>query len=177
MRRRAGRPDALGGRPGDAGCGREVFGSGQIEAMDALWPEEAQPHRRAAPAAARRATRPHAVPAARGRWAALWAITGNHPRFFALADLAERVLVDWDPPPELVQVTLEAVALLLVHVGFLRPDGVDELAGDDGAARRRPSSRGPGSIHAVFAPRREPPTDRVEAAPDADRRPRPADRR
>ena len=49
----------------------------------------------------------------------LWAVTGNHPRFFAMADLAERVLLDWDPPPELVQVTVEALALLLVHVGFL----------------------------------------------------------
>ncbi|WP_151082154.1 ATP-binding protein [Nocardioides cynanchi] len=103
----------------------EVFGSRQIEAMDLLSAEEGNLTdvlRRCLLAG----DPAHAVPllAAQG---ALWAITGNHPRFFALADLAERVVTDWDPPPELVQVTLEAVGLLVVHIGFLRPDGVDEL--------------------------------------------------
>ena len=31
----------------------------------------------------------------------LWSVTGNFPRFLAMADLAERVLVGWEPPPEL----------------------------------------------------------------------------
>jgi len=103
----------------------QVFGPRQIEVMDALAREEANLTdvlRRLLTAGD--AARAVPVLAAQG---GLWAITGNHPRFFALADLAQRVLLDWDPPPELVQVTLEALALLLVHVGFLRPDEVDEL--------------------------------------------------
>ena len=32
---------------------------------------------------------------------ALWTITGNHPRIFAIADAAEAALADWDPPAEL----------------------------------------------------------------------------
>ncbi len=103
----------------------QVFGPRQIEVMDALAQEEANLTdvlRRLLTAGD--AARAVPVLAAQG---GLWAITGNHPRFFALADLAQRVLLDWDPPPELVQVTLEALALLLVHVGFLRPDEVDEL--------------------------------------------------
>jgi predicted ATPase len=57
----------------------------------------------------------------------LWAVTGNFARFLAMADLAEQVLVSWVPPPELEQVTVDAVALLLVHLGFMRPDGVADL--------------------------------------------------
>jgi predicted ATPase len=57
----------------------------------------------------------------------LWAVTGNFARFLAMADLAEQVLIEWVPPPELEQVTVEAVALVLVHLGFMRPDGVQEL--------------------------------------------------
>ncbi|MFZ2015996.1 MAG: BTAD domain-containing putative transcriptional regulator [Nocardioides sp.] len=104
----------------------EVFGPGQLEAMDLLTEEEGnltEVLRRllvagdAAPAAS--------LLAAQGY---LWAMTGNHPRFFAIADLAQQVLVGWDPPADLVQVTLEALSLLLVHVGFVRPDDVDDLA-------------------------------------------------
>ena len=103
----------------------EVFGPRQIEVMDVLTEEEANLTdvlRRLLTAgdAAR------AVPVLAAQ-AGLWAITGNHPRFFALSDLAQQVLLDWEPPPELVQVTLEAVALLLIHVGFLRPEEVGDL--------------------------------------------------
>jgi predicted ATPase len=69
---------------------------------------------------------PHAVPLL-ASLGALWSVTGNFPRFLAMADLAERVLVDWEPTPELTEVTTEAVALVLVHLGFLRPEGVGDL--------------------------------------------------
>ncbi len=45
-----------------------------------------------------------AAAAARDLLAALggfWTITGNHPRIFTIADAAEAVLADWDPPDEL----------------------------------------------------------------------------
>jgi predicted ATPase len=138
----------------------EVFGPGQIGAMDVLSAEEGNLSdvlRRCLLAG----DAAHAVPllATEG---ALWSITGNHPRFFALADLAEQVLVDWDPPPELTQVTLEAIGLLVVHVGFLRPDGVTDLA----AAMARlgePEQPWTRVVHALFAPGVAT-TDRVAAA-------------
>jgi predicted ATPase len=138
----------------------EVFGSRQIEAMDLLSAEEGNltdilRGRLLADDAA------HAVPllAAEG---ALWAITGNHARFFALADLAERVLLDFDPPPELVQVTLEALTLLVVHIGFLRPDGVGDLVS---AMVRLGTPEQPWArvIHALFG-QDVAPMDRVAAA-------------
>ena len=138
----------------------EVFGPRQIEVMDALAREEANLTdvlRRLL--AAGDAARAVPVLAAQG---GLWAITGNHPRFFALADLAQQVLLDWEPPPELVQVTLEALALLLVHVGFLRPEEVDELMAmmDRLGVPEQPWTR---VIRAVFAPG-VPPADRAAAA-------------
>ena len=33
---------------------------------------------------------------------AFWAITGNNPRVFAMLGGAEKLLEDWDPPPELL---------------------------------------------------------------------------
>ena len=45
-----------------------------------------------------------------------------------MADLAEQVLSSWVPPPELEEVTTDAVALVTVHLGFMRPDGVSDLA-------------------------------------------------
>ncbi len=138
----------------------DVFGARQIEAIDLLSVEEGNltdilRGRLLAGDAA------NAVPllAAEG---ALWAITGNNARFFVLADLAERVLVDFEPPPELVQVTLEAVGLLVVHIGFLRPDGVDDLASVL-ARLGTPEQPWARVIHALFGPGLAP-MERVEAA-------------
>jgi tetratricopeptide (TPR) repeat protein len=137
-----------------------VFGARQIEAIDLLSVEEGNltdilRGRLLVDDAA------NAVPllAAEG---ALWAITGNNARFFVLADLAERVLVDFDPPPELVQVTLEAIGLLVVHIGFLRPDGADELAS---VMTRLGTPEQPWArvIHALFGPGLAP-MERVAAA-------------
>jgi tetratricopeptide (TPR) repeat protein len=59
-----------------------------------------------------------------------------------MADLAEQVLVGWVPPPELEQVTVDAVALVLVHLGFMRPDGVADLTA---TLARLPEARAPWS--------------------------------
>ncbi|MCW2846338.1 MAG: Signal transduction response regulator / Disease resistance protein, partial [Marmoricola sp.] len=57
----------------------------------------------------------------------LWAITGNHPRVFSLADGAERMLEEWVPPPELVPITQNALGILLSHLGVLQNRDVDSL--------------------------------------------------
>jgi hypothetical protein len=57
----------------------------------------------------------------------LWAITGNHPRVFALAEAAERVLEEWEPPPELELATQKALGILLSHVGILQDRAVEGL--------------------------------------------------
>ena len=103
----------------------EVFGPRQLEAVDLLDLEETN----LADVLRERllaGDAPHAVPLL-ASLGGLWSVTGNFPRFLAMADLAERVLVDWEPTPELTDVTVDAVALVLVFLGFLRPDGVDDL--------------------------------------------------
>jgi len=105
--------------------GPQLFGPDQVAAVDLLDSEEANLadvlRRLLLTGDAPRAVR---LLSALG---GLWSVTGNFPRFLAMADLAEQVLVAWDPPPELEQVTVEAVALVLVHLGFMRPDGVADL--------------------------------------------------
>jgi tetratricopeptide (TPR) repeat protein len=103
----------------------EVFGRRQIEVVDLLDTEEAN----LADVLRRRlldGDAPRAVPLL-ASLGALWAVTGNFPRFLAMADLAEQVLVGWEPTPELTDLTVEAVALVLIHLGFLRPDGLGDL--------------------------------------------------
>ncbi|HEY3529822.1 MAG TPA: BTAD domain-containing putative transcriptional regulator [Nocardioides sp.] len=103
----------------------DLFGAHQVDAIDLLDTEEtnlADVLRRLVLAG----DAPNAVPLL-ASLGALWSVTGNFPRFLAMADLAERVLVAWQPPPELTEVTVEALTLLLAHLGFLRPDGVDDL--------------------------------------------------
>jgi predicted ATPase len=104
----------------------DLFGPAQVEAIDLLDAEETN----LADVLRERllaGDAPNAVPLL-ASLGALWSVTGNFPRFLAMADLAERVLLDWEPTPELTEVTVEAVALVVVHLGFLRPDGVDDLA-------------------------------------------------
>jgi predicted ATPase len=106
--------------------GAELFGPRQVEAVDLLDSEEANLadvlRRLLLAGDAPRGVR---MLAALG---GLWSVTGNFPRFLAMADLAEQVLVSWVPPPELEEVTTDAVALVTVHLGFMRPDGVSDLA-------------------------------------------------
>ena len=103
----------------------DVFGARQVEAVDLLAREEGN----LADVLRRRLAAGDPVSAVPllAVLGSLWSITGNHPRFFALADVAEQVLADWEPPPELVQVTADALGLLVVHIGFLRPEGVGGL--------------------------------------------------
>jgi predicted ATPase/DNA-binding SARP family transcriptional activator len=106
--------------------GPELFGPRQVFAIDQLDAEEANLAdvlRRLLLAV----DQPRAVRLL-ASLGGLWSVTGNFPRFLAMADLAEQLLVGWEPPPELEQVTTEAVALVLVHLGFIRPEGVGELA-------------------------------------------------
>jgi predicted ATPase len=103
----------------------EVFGPRQIEVVDLLDTEEAN----LADVLRRRllaGDAPRAVPLL-ASLGALWSVTGNFPRFLAMADLAEQVLVGWEPTPELTDLTVEAVSLVLLHLGFLRPDGIGDL--------------------------------------------------
>ena len=138
----------------------EVFGARQVEMMDLLAREESN----LADVLRRRLAADDAAAAVQllAALGALWAVTGNHPRFLALSGLAESVLADWDPPAGLEQVTAEAVALLLVHVGFVRPDGTGELAGLLGRLETpvQPWSR---VIRALFVDA-ESPASRVQAA-------------
>jgi len=103
----------------------EIFGARQVEVIDLLDSEETNLsdvlRRLLLAGDAARAVR---LLAALG---GLWSVTGNFARFLAMSDLGERLLVDWEPPPELAEVTSEAIALLLVYLGFMRPDGVDDL--------------------------------------------------
>lgn len=105
--------------------GPGVFVLRQLEAVDALWREEnnlADVLRRAlAEDDARVAV--HLLTAL----GALWTVTGNHARVFAFADLAEQLLLSWDPPPESVDVTRDAISMLLTYVGFMRSDDTDDL--------------------------------------------------
>ncbi|HET7071095.1 MAG TPA: BTAD domain-containing putative transcriptional regulator [Nocardioides sp.] len=117
-----------------------IFGAGQVEAIDLLDAEEtnlADVLRRCLVAGD-----PVAAVPLLGALGGLWAVTGNFGRFVAFSDLAERLLVDWTPPSELEDVTAGAMTLMLLFLGFLRPDGVGEL-GD--ALRRLPEPRQPWS--------------------------------
>jgi predicted ATPase len=103
----------------------DLFGRNQVEAVDLLDAEEANLAdllRQRLLAGDGRTAVP--LLAALG---GLWSVTGNFPRFLSMADLAEKVLLDWQPTPELAEMTADAVALLLVHLGFLRPEGVADL--------------------------------------------------
>ncbi|HEX3224082.1 MAG TPA: BTAD domain-containing putative transcriptional regulator [Nocardioides sp.] len=111
----------------------DLFGPGQVDVVDLLDAEEinlADVLRRALLAG----EAPVAVPVlvALG---GLWSVTGDFARLLAMADLAEELLLDWTPPAELEEVTVEAVTLVLLHLGFMRPDGVDGLTA---VARRLP---------------------------------------
>lgn len=125
----------------------ELFGPQQVAAVDLLDAEEAN----LADVLRRLLLAGDAPRVVRllGALGGLWAVTGNFPRFLAMADLAEQVLVPFEPPPELEEVTVDAVALLLVHLGFMRPDGIADLAA---TLARLPQPRHPWSrvARAIF---------------------------
>ncbi len=139
---------------------RDVWGPRQVEAMDLLSVEESNLTdvlRRSLAAGD-----PASAVRLLASLGALWAVTGNHARFFALADLAEQVLLDWEPPPGLVGTTQDALGLLVVFTGFVRPDGVADLVSLMArlGVPQQPWTR---VLHQVFV-EVEHPQDRVRAA-------------
>ncbi len=90
-----------------------------------------------------------------------WAITGNNPRVFSMVDASERLLEAWDPPPELVPATQEALSVLISHIGFFQDRSLESMI----AAMRRlgpPSEPWARAMYAVFV-EAESKGDRVEA--------------
>jgi predicted ATPase/DNA-binding SARP family transcriptional activator len=102
--------------------GDHVMDQQQIAAMDHLWPEEgnlADVLRRALLDDDAQTAIP--LLSALG---AVWAVTGNHPRLFAIAELAQRLLVEWEPTPDLTRAASDTLSLLMIYSDFLGA-GVD----------------------------------------------------
>jgi predicted ATPase/DNA-binding SARP family transcriptional activator len=138
----------------------DVFGPGQVAAIDLLSMEEgnlADVLRRRMAAGDPESSVP--VLAALG---ALWAVTGDYPRFIAMSGPAASVLEDWEPPPGLEQVTADAVALLLVYEGFMGGETAAELVGLL-ARVERPEQPWTRVIRALFVEAASP-AGRVDAA-------------
>jgi predicted ATPase/DNA-binding SARP family transcriptional activator len=57
-----------------------------------------------------------------------WTITGNHTRIFTIADAAESVLADWDPPEHLLVSAQVVAAWLVVHLSWMPHRSIDALA-------------------------------------------------
>ncbi|MBF4769059.1 AAA family ATPase [Nocardioides agariphilus] len=58
---------------------------------------------------------------------AFWTITGNHPRIFTIADAAEALLADWDPPEQLRTTAQLIASWLIVHLSWMPHRSVDTL--------------------------------------------------
>src|SRR5204862_268045 len=54
-------------------------------------------------------------------------ISGNHPRIFTIADSAEALLVDWDPPEELLTTAQLVLSWLTVHLSWMPNRSIDGL--------------------------------------------------
>jgi predicted ATPase len=60
----------------------------------------------------------------------LWTITGNHARFFAIADAAQDLLATHDPDPDdpaAVGAAFESATLLLIHLSWIPTRDVEDL--------------------------------------------------
>jgi hypothetical protein len=58
---------------------------------------------------------------------ALWTITGNHPRLFALGEAAVDVFVGWQPPQEVRSQAQDAASLLALHLTWFSPEPHGDL--------------------------------------------------
>ncbi|MCW2760579.1 MAG: Signal transduction response regulator / Disease resistance protein [Marmoricola sp.] len=105
--------------------GQRLFGTDQVAAVDEISAEE----NNLADVLRRCLVDDEPAPAVQllATLGILWAITGNHPRVFALAEGAERMLERWTPPPELVRPTQEALGIMLSHLGILQNRSVEPL--------------------------------------------------
>jgi len=56
-----------------------------------------------------------------------WVITGNQPRVFSIADAAEEVLLDWDPPEAVRAAAIDAASILLVHSSWIPHRSIEPL--------------------------------------------------
>ena len=94
----------------------ELFGDDQVGAVDEISREENN-----LADVLRRAMAEDDAPMAVNMIATMgifWAITGNNPRVFAMVDASERLLETWEPPPEMVPATQDALSILISHMGF-----------------------------------------------------------
>ena len=60
----------------------------------------------------------------------LWTVTGNHARFFAVADAAQELLADHDPDPSDPrgeETAFESASLLLIHLSWIPNRDTDDL--------------------------------------------------
>jgi predicted ATPase/DNA-binding SARP family transcriptional activator len=106
-------------------CSSDLFGPDEIAAVDALAVEEnnlADVLRRALRDGDR-------VLVARllACLGGFWTISGNHPRIFTIADSAEALLVDWDPPEELLTTAQLVLSWLTVHLSWMPNRSIDGL--------------------------------------------------
>jgi hypothetical protein len=94
---------------------------------------------------------------------AFWTITGNHPRIFTIADAAETLLADWDPPEHLRTTAQLVASWLIVHLSWMPHRSVEALR----AALARwgePSHPWTRIAHAMFVDESEVATDQRVAA-------------
>jgi len=140
----------------------DVFGQEQVTAIDHLWPEEGN----LADVLRRTLTAGEAPSAVRllATLGAVWSVTGNHPRIFAIADLAQRLFVDWEPPDDLAQVGADALSLLLIYTDFLGA-GVDKVLVTALERLGVPSSPWTRAVYAMFV-EADGSADRVDALID-----------
>ena len=133
--------DRLGHRRWPTGSVADLFGEGQVAAVDELSHEENN-----LADVLRRAMAEDDADAAVRLMATLgtfWVFTGNNPRVFAVIDATERILERWEPPPELVPATQVAMSILVTHMGFFQDRNLDAVIAAMGGSVF-PSSRGRG---------------------------------
>ncbi len=125
----------------------EVFGPRQFEAIDHLWPEEGN----LADALRRALADGDVVPATHllATLGAMWAVTGNHPRIFSVAELGRRLFLDREVPPELGTVAAEALSMLLVYADFLGA-GTDRSLVDSLERLGPPTSPWSRAVYSMF---------------------------
>ena len=106
-------------------CGADLFGPDEIAAVDALVAEENN-----LADVLRRAIRDGDKALVARLLACLggfWTISGNHPRIFTIADSAEALLVDWDPPEEMLTTAQLVLSWLTVHLSWMPHRSIDGL--------------------------------------------------
>jgi predicted ATPase/DNA-binding SARP family transcriptional activator len=106
-------------------CGAGLFGAGEIAAVDDLAAEENN-----LADVLRRAVRDGDRALVARLLACLggfWTISGNHARVFTIADSAEALLIDWDPPDELLTTAQLVLSWLTVHLSWMPHRSIDGL--------------------------------------------------